>query len=344
MKHDAKENGDKTKLKRFLRVAKWVAVVMVILFVVVPVLVGIYMNVAAPGLPEQLTEMVEDCEKRGKGCPDYLAKFRAFQQIYLADVEVANKFLPPDVELMSFFGLTPAALFVVEYSYHTYDDPPTPPAGNPGGSPDVLYREVDVLLLAAKGPDGMTGAWASHVLVTHPTVRNAGRSIGLPAELAPDGITVEHNCDENKSGIVFDVGPCSKNPGFDRIRGIKVCLTRGPGEGSMDLTELVNHTLPNITGRIAQDNAYVYGAGPHGPEVKLTDFMIYLFTFWKATVRLSDSVPQSVTGEGEAADIMAALLKGPRLPFATVFDGVESTVWDILVRKEGKWILTKRPF
>jgi hypothetical protein len=114
----------------------------------------------------------------------------------------------------------------------------------------------------------------------------------------------------------------------------------------MDLTVLKNHNLPNLTGRIPQDIAYVYGAGPHkaGEQIRLTDFMLYLFTFWKATVRMSSPVPQSVTGEGEAAGLMADLLKGPVLPFATVFDGVESTVWDILVRKEGKWELTKKPF
>ncbi len=344
MKQDEKENKEKSKLRRFLSAAKWVVLVMVVLFVVIPLLVGGIWYITTPGLDEQLTKMMEACEKRQEGCPDYLSKFRAYQQIYLADVEVARKFAPADVELVSFFGLTPSAVFVVEYSYHTYDDPPTPPAGNPGGSPDVLYREVDVLQLLAKGPDGKSGAWASHVLITHPVVRKAGRSIGLPAEIAPNGITVEHNCTPEKAGIVFDVGPWGNKDKKDIVRGIKVCLPYGPGQGSKDLTQLVNFTMPNLTGRIAQDDSYVYGAGPHSSELKLTDFMLYLFTFWKATVRMSEAVPQSVTGEGEAADTMAALLKGPVLPYAQVFDGVEATVWDILVREDGKWKLKKRPF
>ena len=124
----------------------------------------------------------------------------------------------------------------------------------------------------------------------------------------------------------------------------------------MDLTELKNHTLPNLTGRIVPDKNYIYGAGPHhaGPHQadphqaslknRVTDFMMYLFTFWKATVRLAPSISQSVKGKGKAASSMAELLKGPRLPFATVFDGVESTVWDILERRSGKWHVRKRPF
>ncbi len=337
---------EKSKLRRFWRVARWFVLAFVVLFVVIPLLVGGYMYITSPGLgiPEELVKKMEACEKRGEGCPKYLSKFRAFQQIYLADVEVARKFAPPDVELVSFFGLTPSAVFVVEYSYHTYDDPPTAPAGNPGGEPDALYREVDVLQLLAKGPDGKSGAWASHVLVTHPAMRKAGRGIGLPAEIPPDGIKVEHNCTPEKAGIVFEVGPGGKNDKKDRVRGIKVCLPYGPGQGTRELTKLVNFMMPNLTGRIAQDNAYVYGAGPHSPELKVTDFMVYLFEFWKATMRLSDAVPQSVTGEGEAADIMKALLKGPVLPYTQVFDGVEATVWDLIVRKDGKWSVTKTPF
>ena len=304
------------------------------------------MYIATPGPPEQLAAMVEACEKRGEGCPKFLAKFRAFQQIYLADADVARRFVPPDVELISIFGWTPSALFIVEYTYLSYDDPPTAPAGNTVGATDALYREVDVLQLAAKGPDGMIGAWASHVLVTHPKMRSVARGLGLPAEIAPEGITIEHNCDNTRSGIVFDVGPWGKKAGQDRVRSIKICMPLGPGQGTMNLTELKNHNLPNLTGRIVPDMAYVYGAMPNKAEEagRLTDFMLYLFTFWKATVRMSSPVPQSVTGTGEAADSMAALLKGPRLPFATVFDGVESTVWDTLERREGRWILTRREY
>ena len=35
MKHDEKENKEKSKLRRFLRAAKWVVLVMVVLFVVI---------------------------------------------------------------------------------------------------------------------------------------------------------------------------------------------------------------------------------------------------------------------------------------------------------------------
>lgn len=344
MNNDENNMKEMSTLRRFWRVARWFLLAFFVLFVVVPAVVGGYMYITTPGLDERLTEMIEACEERGEGCPDYLTKFRAYQQIYLADVEVARKFAPPDVEIVSFFGMAPAAVFVVEYFYHTYDDPPTPPAGNPGGPSDILYREVDVLLLLAKGPDGKAGAWATHVLVTHPVMRKAGRSIGLPAELACGGITVEHNCGPDKAGIVFDVGPCGRNEKKDRVRSIKVCLPHGPGQGTKDLQQIVNLTMPNLTGRIAQDNAYVYGAAPHDPELKVTDFMLYLFTFWKATLRMADPVPQSVTGKGEAADIMAALLEGPQIPFAQVFDGVEATVWDLLVHEEDKWNLKKRPF
>ena len=338
------KNQAKTRPHRIRRVLGWSALALFVLAVAIPVLLVTYVHVATPGPPAQLLAMVEACEQRGEACPDFLARFRAYQQIYLADVEVARSYVPPDVELLSFFGRTPAALFVAEYSYLSYDDPPTHPAGSSGGASDALYREVDVLLLAAKGPGGMIGAWASHVLVTHPKMRNGARNLGLPAELPPDGIIVEHHCEATRSGIVFDVGPWDENTGSDRVRGIRVCLPRGPGEGTMDLKELTNHTLPNLTGRIVPDKAYVYGAGPSPvPErAGLSNFMLYLFTFRKATIRLSSPVPQSVVGEG--ADSLAPLLQGLRLPIATVFDGVESTVWDTLELKEGGWQRTKLRF
>jgi hypothetical protein len=322
----------------------WSALALIVLAVAVPAVVATWIHLATPGPPAQLLAMVEACEQRGEDCPDFLAKFRAFQQIYLADVEVARSFVPPDVQLLSLFGRTPAAVFVAEYTYLSYDDPPTPPAQSDGDGSDALYREVDVLLLAAKGPGGMIGAWASHVLVTHPKMRSGARDLGLPAELAPAGITVDHHCDPARSGIVFDVGPWPETAGSDRVRGIRVCLPHGPGQGSMNLKKLTNHTLPNLTGRIVPDKAYVYGAGPlpAAEQAGLTDFMLYLFTFRKAIIRLSSPIPQRVEGQG--ADSLAALLKGPRLPVATVFDGVESTVWDTLVRREGDWQRTKLRF
>jgi hypothetical protein len=38
--------------------------------------------------------------------PTFLAKFRAYQQIYLADADTARLFVPPEVELLRFFGLS----------------------------------------------------------------------------------------------------------------------------------------------------------------------------------------------------------------------------------------------
>ncbi len=342
MNENNKENSEKSPSRSVLRKVIWTTVIILALGILIPLALGIYVNIATPGPPEQLTAMVEACEERSEGCPDYVIKFRAFQQIYLMDADVARKFIPPDVELISFFGLTPGAIFVAEYSYLSYDDPPTYPAGNNGSTPGSLYREVDVLQLAANGPGGMMGAWASHVLVTHPIMIDFARNLGLPAQLAPKGITVKHNCAEPHQGIEFDIGTLDGTIGPERILGISACLPHGPGQGSMDLTELKNHTLPNLTGRISKNKAHVYAVEPHTTiTADLTDFMLYLFTFWKATIRLSSPVPQSAAGDSQAALLFAELLKGPILPFATVFDGVESTVWDTLERKDGEWKRSK---
>lgn len=340
------DNSKQKSLKRpFYRKILWISAVILALIVVIPLALGIYIHIATPGPPEQLQAMVEDCEKRQQGCPNFLMKFRAYQQIYLVDAEVAKKFVPPDVELVSFFGLTPGAVFVAEYSYLSYDDPPTPPAGSMGNEPDSIYREVDVLQLAAKGPGGINGAWASHVLVTHPKMAVFARELGLPAQVIPNGIEVQYNCDKSRQGIVFDIGNLKGKNEPERVLGVKACLPHGPGKGFMNLKELENHTLPNLTGRISRDKSHIYGAEPHTIRIEeLTDFMLYLFTFWKAAIRLSSPVPQNVEGDGIAARSFAELLKGPRLPFCTVLDGVESTVWDTLERKDGEWKRSKVKF
>lgn len=343
MKSD--NNHQKSKKRPLLRKILWISAAILALIVVIPLALGIYIHIATPGPPEQLQAMVEDCEKRRQGCPDFLMKFRAYQQIYLVDAEAAKKFVPPDVELISFFGLTLGAVFVAEYSYLSYDDPPTPPAGSMGNEPDSLYREADVLQLVAKGPGGISGAWASHVLVTHPKMAVFARELGLPAQVVPNGIEVQYNCDESSQGIVFDIGKLEGENEPERVLGVNACLPHGPGQGSMNLKELTNHTLPNLTGRISRDKAHIYGAEPHTINIEeLTDFMLYLFTFWKAAIRLSSPVPQKAAGDGTAARSFAELLKGPRLPFCTVLDGVESTVWDTLERKDGEWKRSKVKF
>ena len=82
-----------------------------------------FVHVATPGSGiEVFDAMIKECEETGHHCPtEYRFQFRAFQQLYILDVDVARKFVPEDVHLMSLFGKTVGALFVVEYDYMNYD-------------------------------------------------------------------------------------------------------------------------------------------------------------------------------------------------------------------------------
>ena len=70
--------------------------------------------------------------------------------------------------------------------------------------------------------------------------------MGLPAEFAD--VVVEHDCPDERQGITMHVGP---NESIDKV---SACLPLGPGEGWMDLTSLVNHTLPNLTPVVVSDD------------------------------------------------------------------------------------------
>jgi hypothetical protein len=93
--------------------------------------------------------------------------FRAFQQLYLVDIEVAQKYVPDEIQLTNIgFGMSLGAIFIVEYSLNSYDKDAT----------SNVY-EVDVLQLAGTGPEGVEGAWASHVLLNNKKMQRCGTSL-----------------------------------------------------------------------------------------------------------------------------------------------------------------------
>jgi hypothetical protein len=308
----------------------------------------LFVHVATPGSGiEVFDRMIRECEETGKHCPtEYRFQFRAFQQLYILDVEVAKKFVPEDVHLMSLFGKTVGALFVVEYDFMSYD-----PDGNvgPNGEPPARapVREIDVLQMLATGPAGVLGAWATHVLISSPVVKDVGRHlVGLPTQLTD--VQVEHYCDPASQGINFVFG--DKGSGKeDTIVTVKVCLPLGPGEGWRDLAVLTNHTLPNLTGKLPLDrkgkisNA-AFTAGTHVGE-KVGPFMSYLLTFFHADLRLGSPVPVNVVADVENAVVrdFKDLVGGTIIPFATVFDNVDSTTWrPALMQEDGSWKLTEQ--
>ena len=246
---------------------------------------------------------------------------------------------------MSIFGKTVGALFVVEYDYMSYD-----PDGNmgPNGEPPARapVREIDVLQMLATGPAGVLGAWASHVLCSSPVVKDVGRNlVGLPVQLTD--VQVEHYCEEADQGVNFVFG--EKGSGLeDTIVTVNVCLPLGPGEGWRDLSVLTNHTLPNLTGKLPlvagkSSNAAFTAASHVGEEVG--PFMSYLLTFFHADLRLNSAVPVNIVAGEENSVVrdFRELVSGPIVPFATVFDNVDSTTWQpALMQEDGSWELTEQ--